>query len=143
MKSNLTFSLILLVFLMLQACGSVPQQTVSHIGNSGDRFDSGTFGQPFDRQSELTSTIGFNQPESVPELAGESGFEEQNKSDIGIIFMPVTIQTGLPITWRMLRLCETLYKNPCTHLRVQAGQPGRFPNAPVSLPEESGGTPAN
>lgn len=134
MTSMLNILFITFTFMAIQACGTVPQQTTSHIGDSSDRFGSGTFDQPFDQQSEKISPIGFTQPE--PQPVAESRFDQQNEMEIGIIFMPVSIQNGLIITDRMLRFCETLYKSPCTHLRVQAGRPYAFPRAPVSLPEE-------
>lgn len=134
MKFILNILFVTITILTIQACGTVPLQTASHIGESSDRFDSGTVDQPFDQQSEKTSPIGFTQPE--PQQVSESRFDQQNVSNIGIIFMPVTNQNGFIITDRMLRFCETLFKSPCTHLRVQAGQPYGFPKEPVSLPEE-------
>lgn len=134
MKFILNILFITITLLAIQACGTVPLQTTSHIGDSSDRFGSGTYDSPFDQQSDKTSPIGFNQPE--PQPVAEDRFDQQNKMDIGIIFMPATFQNGFTITDRMLRFCETLYKSPCTHLRVQAGQPYGFPRAPVSLPEE-------
>jgi len=133
MKPLLTITLFSLVFLTFQACGSLPQQTASHIGNSGDRFESGTFAQPFDHEAELIPSFGASK--SKAETEGESSFDKQNEAGTGIIFMPVTIQSGFTVTWRMLRFCERLYNNPCTHLRVQAGEPTGFPKAPVSLPD--------
>lgn len=134
MKSILNILFITFTFMVIQACGTLPLQTTSHIGESSDRFDSGTVDQPFDQQSEKTSPIGFTQPE--PQPVAESRFDQQAEMNIGIIFIPVTIQDGFIITDRMLRLCETLFNSPCTHLRVQAGQPYGFPGAPVSLPED-------
>lgn len=122
MKSILNILLVVLVYFSFQACGSIPQQTISHIGDSGDSFGSVTADIPFDQQSELTSPFGFTQSEKELESAQESNFDQQNEVDNGIIFMPVSIQNEFIITNRMLRFCETLYKSPCTHLRVQAGQ---------------------
>lgn len=134
MKTNLTILFIAFTILAIQACGTVPIQTTSHIGDSSDRFGSGTYELPFDQQSEERSPIGFTQPE--PQPVAKDRFDQQNELDIGIIFMPVSIQNGFTITDSMLRFCEILYNSPCTHLRVQAGQPYGFPRAPVSLPEE-------
>lgn len=122
MKSILNIIFILTTILAVQACGTVPLQTTSHIGNSSDRFGSGTYELPVDQQSEKTSPIGFTQAEE-PGPVVNGRFEQQNELDIGIIFMPVSIQNGFVITDRMLRFCEILYKSPCTHLRVQAGRP--------------------
>lgn len=135
MKSTLNILFISITILAIQACGTVPLQTTSHIGDSSDRLGSGTYELPFDQQSEKTSPIGFTQPEE-PSPVAEDRFDQQNELDNGIIFMPVSIQNRLKITDSMLRFCEILYKSPCAHLRVQAGQPYGFPKAPVSLPRE-------
>ena len=134
MKFILNILFITITILTVQACGTVPLQTMSHIGDSSDRFGSGAYDIPFDQQSDKTSPIGFNQQE--PEPLAEGRFDQQNEMGIGIIFLPVSIKNGLKITDSMLRLCETLSNSPCTHLRVQAGQPNGFPMAPVSLSEK-------
>jgi len=132
MKSILYISLFTLIFLAFQACGSVPIQTASHIGDNNDRFGSETIDQSFDQQSEQTSSIGYLQLET--ELPEEKSFDQQNVQEIDIILIPITIQQGFMISDRALRFCQTLLKAPCSHLRQQAGQKGRTPRAPVSSP---------
>ena len=132
MKSILTTSLFTLIFLAFQACGSIPIQTASHLGDNGDRFGSEAIDKSFDQQSDRTSSIGFSQPSR--ETAEDRSFDQQNGPDYDIILIPITIQQGFTISYRSLRFCQTLLKAPCSHLRQQAGQKGRTPRAPVSSP---------
>jgi len=132
MKSILYISLFTLIFLAFQACGSIPIQTASHLGDNGDRFGSETIDESFDQQSDRTSSIGFSQPSQ--ETAEDRSFDQQNGPDIDIILISITIQQGFMISDRALRLCERVLNAPCGILRRQAGQTGQFPRAPVSLP---------
>jgi len=132
MKSILTISLFTLIFLAIQACGSIPIQTASHLGDNGDRFGSETIDKSFDQQSEMTSPIGFSQPSR--ETEEDRSFDQQNGPDYDIILIPITIKRGFTISYRSLRFCQTLLKAPCSHLRQQAGQKGRTPRVPVSRP---------
>lgn len=135
MRFLLNSLFITLVYVAFQACGSVPQQTVSHINDGGDRFGSSETNLPFDQQSEQTSQVGFSQPEEKEE-SEEQKFDQENTMNIGIIFMPLPYQGGFSITDRALRTCEVFYDSPCTHLFIQSGRLNRFPAAPVSYSDE-------
>lgn len=120
MKSIVNISLFALIFLAVQACGSLPIQTASHLGGNGDRFGADAINQSFDQQSEMTSPIGFSQPYQEP--SEDKNFDQQAGPGIDIILIPITIQQGFMVSDRALRFCETLLKAPCSHLRRQAGQ---------------------
>jgi len=138
MKSTLNILLFTLVFLAINACGSVPQQTTSHIGNGGERFGSATADNPFDQQAELTSSFWFSQSE--PEAGQEIRLDENNSADIEIILIPVSIHDGFTLSYSTLRFCRILFKQSCSHLASQVRQPYGFPKAPVSLPDGAEGS---
>ena len=127
-------SMLVIILAVFQSCGSVPRHTATHIHEGGERFGSADTALPFDQQSELTSQTGFKEQET--ESSEESKLDKNKEADAGIIFMPVSIGNGFPITARMLRFCETLFEISCTHLFIQSGQPNRLPAAPVSYSDE-------
>jgi len=129
MKSILSIPIILLLILVLQACGSFPQQPASHLHDGIDHF--GPAGveteNSFDSQSDQTSGLSFSQPENGSVL------KQSNTIGIGVILIPVSIQEGFTISDRTLRFCRSFFKSSCEHLRQQAGQQNRFPRVPVSF----------
>jgi len=138
MKSILNIFLLTLVSLAIHACGSVPQQTASHIGNGEERFGSPTADNPFDQQAELTSSFGFSQSE--PKSGQEINLSESGSADIEIILIPVSIHDGFSLSYSTLRFCRILFKQSCSHLVSQVRQPYGFPKAPVSLPDGADGS---
>ncbi len=132
MKSILNISLFTLAFITLQACGSFPQQTASHIHGEGNPVGPSHVEavNTFDSQSEETSGLSFSQPEDVSVL------DQTKAAGIGVILIPVSIMEGFTISDRNLRFCRSFFKSSCEHLRQQAGQQNRFPRAPVSFSDE-------
>lgn len=133
MKSILNISLFALAFITLQACGSFPQQTASHIHGEDNHVGPSHMEtvNTFDSQSEETSGLSLRQPEDVSVL------DQTKAAGIGVILIPVSIKEGFTISDRTLRFCRTFFNSSCGHLRQQAGQHNRFPRVPVSFSDGS------